>query len=129
MKSIKLFKTINGEMVLTAVTDITEDGMYVLDYPASVVAVPPQQAGGMQNQVGFGKYLPFSDYGEEILLNPECIAIESVPSAHMMQTYDQWVTQVRAQESGLVTAQGMPTQAPAEVMRDGKAVDFTKLNT
>ena len=131
MRSIKMFKTINGEMVLTAVNDITEDGMYVLEYPASVVPVPPQQAGGMQNQVGFGKYLPFSDYDKEILLNPECIAIESEPNTHMLQTYEQWVTQVKAQEAGIVTAQGMPAQrAPAEVVgKDGKAVDFTQLNT
>jgi hypothetical protein len=128
MRSIKMFKTINGEMVLTAVNDITEDGFYVLEYPASVIQVPPQQAGGMQNQVGFGKYLPFSDYDKEILLNPECIAIESEPNAHMLQTYEQWVTQVKAQESGIVTAQGMPQRAPAEVMKDGKAVDFSKLN-
>ena len=103
MRSIKMFKTINGEMVLTAVNDITEDGMYVLEFPASVVPVPPQQAGGMQNQVGFGKYLPFSDYDKEILLNPECIAIESEPNTHMLQTYEQWVTQVKAAESFIVT--------------------------
>jgi hypothetical protein len=123
-----MLKTINGEMVLTAVKDITEDGMWVLEYPAVVVPVPPQQAGGMQNQVGFGKYLPFSDYDKEILLNPECITIESEPNAHMLQTYEQWVTQVKAQESGIITAQNMPQRAPAEVMKDGKAVDFTKLN-
>lgn len=128
MRSIKMLKTINGEMVLTAVNDITEDGMWVLEFPAIVVPVPPQQAGGQQNQVGFGKYLPFSDYDKEILLNPECIAVESEPNTHMIQTYEQWVTQVRAAESGIVTAQGMPRQAPSEVMRDGKAVDFTKLN-
>ena len=82
----------------------------------------------MQNQVGFGKYLPFSDYDKEILLNPECIAVESEPNAHMLQTYEQWVTQVRAQESGIVTAQGMPTRAPAEIVRDGQARDFSNLN-
>ena len=123
-----MLKTINGEMVLTAVKDITEDGMWVLEYPAVVVPVPPQQAGGMQNQVGFGKYLPFSDYDKEILLNPECITIESEPNAHMLQTYEQWVTQVKAQESGIITARNMPQRAPAEVMKDGKAVDFSKLN-
>jgi hypothetical protein len=128
MRSIKMFKTINGEMILTAVTDITEDGFYQLDYPAAVVQVPPQQSQGMQNQVGFGKAAPFSDYEKEILLNPECIAMETEPNDHMLQTYEQWVTQVKAQESGIITAQGMPARAPAEVMRDGKAVDFSDLN-
>jgi hypothetical protein len=61
-------------------------------------------------------------------LNPECIAIETEPNAHMLQTYEQWVTQVKAQESGIITAQGMPARAPAEVMRDGKAADFSDLN-
>jgi len=126
---VKMIKTINGEMVLTTVADITEDGMYVLDYPAVVMPIPPERAGGMQNQVGFGKYLPFSDYDKDILLNPACIAVESEPNAHMTQTYSQWVTQVKAQESGIITAQGMPQRAPAEIMgKDGKAVDFSKLN-
>ena len=128
MRSIKLLKLLNGENILTAITDITEDGFYQLDFPAAVIQVPPAQAGGMQNQVGFGKAAPFSDYDKEILLNPECIAMETEPNAHMLQTYEQWVQQVRAAESGIVTAQGMPQRAPAEVMKDGKAVDFSKLN-
>jgi hypothetical protein len=127
---IKLIKTINGEMVLTEVKDITEDNMWVLEYPAAVIQIPPQQAGGAQNQVGFAKYLPFSNYDEEILLNPECITIESSPSQHMLQTYEQWVTQVKAQEAGIITAQGVPQRAPAELVgKDGRAVDFSKLNT
>jgi hypothetical protein len=128
MRSIKMFKTINGEMVLTAITDITEDGFYSLDHPAIVVPVPSQQVGGMQNQIGFGKYLPFSDYDKEILMNPECIIIESEPDSQILQTYEQWVTQVKAQESGIIMAKGMPTRAPAEAMRNGKAADFSKLN-
>jgi len=128
MRSIKLLKLLNGENILTAITDITEDGFYQLDFPAAVVQIPPQQAQGMQGQVGFGKAAPFSDYDKEILLNPECIAVESEPNAHMLQTYEQWVTQIKAAESGIVTAQGMPQRAPAEVMKDGKAVDFSKLN-
>jgi hypothetical protein len=126
MKSIKMFKTINGEMVLSAVNDITEDGMYVLSYPSVVIPVPPQQAGGQQNQIGFGKYMPFSDYDKEILLNPACIAIESEPNKQMLQTYDQWVTQIKAQESGIVMANQMPRMP--QQLRDGKAADFSKLN-
>lgn len=127
MKSIKMFKTINGEMVLSAVTDITEDGMYVLEYPSVVIPIPPQQAGGMQGQVGFGKALPFSSYDKEILLNPACIAIESEPSKQMLQTYEQWVTQIKAQESGIVMANQMP-RMPQQLRENGKAADFSKLN-
>ena len=128
MRSIKLLKLLNGENILTAITDITEDGFYQLDYPASVMPIPPQQAQGMQNQVGFGKAAPFSDYDKEILLNPACIAMETEPNAHMLQTYEQWTTQIKAAESGIITAQGMPQRAPAEIMgKDGKA-DFSKLN-
>jgi len=127
MKSIKMFKTINGEMVLSAVNDITEDGMYVLSYPSVVIPVPPQQAGGQQNQIGFGKYMPFSDYDKEILLNPACIAIESEPNKQMLQTYEQWVTQIKAQESGIVMANQMP-RMPQQLRENGKAADFSKLN-
>lgn len=121
MKNIKLFKMVNGEMVITEVSDVTEDNMYVLEYPAMIV--PTNQQG----QVGFGKYLPFSDYKKEILLNPECIAVDSEPEAQMLQTYEQWVTQFKAQESGIVMANRMP-QAPPSLVKDGQARDFSRLN-
>jgi hypothetical protein len=71
--------------------------------------------------------MPFSDYDKEILLNPACIAIESEPNKQMLQTYDQWVTQIKAQESGIVMANQMP-RMPQQLRENGKAADFSKLN-
>lgn len=120
MRSIKMLKMINGEFCLTAVMDITEDGMYVLEYPSVIMPVPQQQG-----QVRFGKYLPFSDYSKEILLNPACIAVESEPDDQMLQTYEQWTTQMKAQASGIVMANQIPK---GRVPQDGSRADFSKLN-
>lgn len=118
-KNVKLFKMINGEMVITEVVDVTDDNMYILSYPA--VIIPTQQQG----QVGFGSFMPFSTNKVEILLNPDCIAVDSEPNTQMKQTYEQWVTQIKSQESGIVMANQMPR---GNVPQDGSRADFSKLN-
>jgi len=117
MDSVKMFKMLVGEMVITRITDVDDEGKYLLDYPAVVVPIPPDKAGGMANQIGFTKYLPFSDYSEDISLNPDMITINSVPTSQLVEAYDKWVTQIKAQESGIV----LPNQ--------GAAAGFNQLNT
>lgn len=122
-RNIKLFKMINGEMVLTEVDDVTDEGMYVLNWPAVIIPVPPERANGMENQVGFGKYLPFSNYDEYILLSIKAVALESTPNTSMLNAYKQWCTQVRAQEAGIVSPGSM--RSKGEIVKPG---EFEKLN-
>lgn len=124
-RNIKAFKLLNGEMVITEVEGIDDEGNCILSYPAIVVPIPPQQAGGRQDQVGFGKLMPFSDYSEEITLNPNTVTVTSVPDKNMKDTYDSWVKQVRSQESGIV----VPNMRQSNIPKSGKAIDFSKLNT
>jgi hypothetical protein len=124
-KNIKAFKLLNGEMVLTEIEGINDEGNYVLIYPAIIVPIPPQQAGGQQGQVGFGKLMPFSDYSEEITLNPNTVTVVSVPDKNMKDGYEGWIKQVRAQESGIV----VPSMNQPNIPKSGQAIDFSKLNT
>jgi hypothetical protein len=102
--------------------ETTEEGKLILDYPAMIVPIPPQQAGGMQNQIGFGKFMPFSDYSKEITLHPEHIVADSESDANIVNAYEQWVTHMRAQASGIVLTQN------ANVPAAGAAKGFGDLN-
>lgn len=120
MKNIKLFKMINGEVILTEMEGITDENMYILIYPSMIVHM------NENGQIGFGKYLPFSDYKKDIFLNPKAIAVESEPAPDLINTYEQWVTQMKARESGII----LPGSAPkTNVMNNGISKDFTRLNT
>lgn len=119
-KNIKCFKTLNGEFIVTEIADVTDDGMYVLSYPSIVTPVPHQQG-----QIGFGKYMLFSDYKKEILMNPINIAVESEPNEQILNTYIQWATQMKAQDSGIVVTNQMPQ---GQVPSDGSKADFSRLN-
>ena len=121
---MKLFKLITGEMLLSEV-EAMEDGQYNLTYPAVIIPIPPQQAGGQQNQIGFGKYMPFSDYGADMLLNPSAIVTDSDPDKKLIEAYEQWVMQLKGQESGII----MPGPGAMPPMKDGVAQDFSQLNT
>lgn len=118
---IKLFKLNTGEMILTDL-EVLEDGGYALSYPAVIVPIPPEQAGGQPNQIGFSKFMPFSDSKEDIILNPKNIMIESNADKKLAEAYQQWQKQIRTQESGIILpGMSVPKQAQAN--------DFRKLNT
>lgn len=126
--NLRMFRVITGEMVLTEVKELNEDGMYELEYPAVVVPIPPEQTGGQPNQIGFGKFLPFSDYGSELLLNSNTVIADSKPNAQLKDAYNNWVSQVRAQDSGIIVpgvgGGGLPPQGTGQA-----PPDFGKLNT
>ncbi len=124
-KNIRLFRLTTGEMVITEIKETDDEGKYMLDYPATIVPIPPQQAGGQQNQIGFGKMMPFSDYAEDIALNPKvCVAVDSVPDKRLIATYEQWVQQMRSQEGRII----VPTMNQQNIPKDGAKADFSKLN-
>lgn len=101
-KNYKVFKVTTGEIVILEIAEVLDDGMYVIQYPAVIVPIPAQQAGGQQNQIGFGKLMPFSDYGKDITMNPASVLIDSEPDKRMVDAYENWCKQVRAHESGII---------------------------
>lgn len=121
-KNIKMFKTLNGEFVVTEVEGVNDEGMYVLKYPSALMPVPQQQG-----QIGFSKYMMFSDYKKEILMNPTNIAVESEPAEDLRNTYDQWVNQIKAQESGIIMA-GANQMPKGPIPGDKSKADFSRLN-
>lgn len=124
--NIRMFKVSTGEMVLTEVVGVNDEGMYELEYPSVVVPIPPEQ-GAPPNQIGFGKFMPFSEYGKEILLNPKAVIVDSKPNSQLKETYKNWVSQMKAQESGIIIPRPnapMPPMPP-----QGKGMEFDKLNT
>lgn len=124
--NIRLFKLNSGEFIITIVKEVLDEGTYVLDIPASIIPIPPQQAGGQQNQIGFGMFMPFSDSDKDIILNPSAIAVDSEPVASLIEAYDQWKNQIKAQKSGII----LPNSRPADILNEKmKNVDFSKLNT
>ena len=117
----KLFKLNTGEMILTEM-EVLENGQYGLKYPAVIIPIPADQAGGQQGQIGFGKFMPFSDNKEDIVLNPDSIMVHSEADKKLDDAYKNWQQQVRSQESGII----LPGMA---VPKQAQASDFRKLNT
>ena len=85
MDNFKLFKMENGEFIITEITETDDEGHMILNYPAVIVPIPPEQAGGQPNQIGFGKFMPFSDHGKDIRLNPNQVMVDS-EQAHRRPT-------------------------------------------
>ena len=122
-KNYKIFKLVTGEMIITEIAETTDEGMYLLSYPAVIVPIPQEQ-GGQPNQIGFGKMMPFSNYDKDIILNPESVTIDSDPEPKMSEAYEGWCAQMRAMQSGIV----VPNMKAPNIPGSGKAADFRKLN-
>ena len=121
---IKLFKLSTGEMILTEV-EVLDDGNYALTYPAVIIPIPPEQAGGQQNQIGFGKFMPFSDYSTDVTLNPNSIMVSSDANEKLVDAYKNWQKQLRSQESGII----LPgTGGGAKFPKQAHAKDFRNPN-
>ncbi len=124
-QNYRIFKLITGEIVITE-TETNDEGMYSLSYPAIIIPIPPNQAQGQQNQIGFGKMMPFSDYGEDIILNPSSIVVDTSPDKRIIEAYESWRQQIKSLESGIIVPN---MQAPKDVMpTKGQARDFRNLN-
>lgn len=122
-KNYKVFKLVTGEMVILEISEVMDDGMYVVQYPAVIVPIPPQQAGGQSNQIGFAKMMPFSDYKKDIILSPSAILVDTEPDSRMLDAYENWMKQVRQAESGIIVPKtGIPATGRADVERP----DFRK---
>lgn len=97
---IKILKMISGELLIVTVDGIDDEGNMFLKYPAAIVPIQQNEQG--QAQIGFTKVLPFSDYSEDLVLNPQTISISSIPMSNIKKGYEQWVKQLRQQESGII---------------------------
>jgi hypothetical protein len=117
-KNVRVLRLISGEIIVTEITETMDDGMYMLNYPALIIPIPPQQAGGQQGQIGFAKFMPFSDYGEDIIFNPAHVISDTAPHKQIQGAYDQWSTQTRGQDSGIIVPN---MNAPADIPKDGQA--------
>lgn len=125
MSNFKMLKLVTGEMLIAIIKE-EEDERYVIEYPLTIVPIPSEQVNGMQNQVGFAKSLPFSDYSKKMTLSKDSIAIESFLDKKLADVYEKNVIQLRSQESNIIVP-GM--KVPDEMLKNGVASDFRKLNT
>ena len=125
MNKIKVFKLMNGEMIITEIKETKDDGEYELSYPLTIVPIPPERANGMPNQVGFMKAMSFSDYTNPMTLYPHAIAIDSDADKRLAGAYEQQVKQIRSQESGIVLSNSIPKEL---LKNNAKAKDFGELN-
>ena len=127
-KNHKVFKLISGEMAITEVEDVNDEGMYVLSCPASIVPVGNTQQDGQQ-QIGFAKLMPFSNSKEEILLDTRSISISSKPDAKLLEAYEAWSAKVKEAESGIIIPNMKNPNIPGDGMAGGKTANFRNLNT
>lgn len=118
----RLFKLTTGEFVVTEIKETREDGGYVLNYPLVIVPIPQQQ-----QQVGFAKFMPFSNTDKSIVLFPSSIMVDSKPDNKMNAAYEQQVSHLKAQESGIIIPNS--NNIPSDVMKDAAAQDFSNLRT
>ena len=117
-KNVRVIRILSGEMIVTEVKDIDDEGNWMLEYPAIVIPIPPQQAGGQQGQIGFAKFMPFSDYSDDITLNPAQITSDTTPHKQILGAYEQWSQQTRGQDSGIIVPNMRP---PADIPTEGQA--------
>lgn len=117
-KNVRVIRLISGEMIVTEVKDIDDEGNWMLEYPAIIIPIPPQQAGGQQGQIGFAKFMPFSDYSDDITLNPAQITSDTTPHKQIVSAYEQWSNQTRGQDSGIIVPNMQP---PADIPNQGRA--------
>ena len=117
-KNVRVIRILSGEMIVTEVKDIDDEGNWMLEYPAIVIPIPPQQAGGQQGQIGFAKFMPFSDYSDDITLNPAQITSDTTPHKQILGAYEQWSQQTRGQDSGIIVPNVRP---PADIPVQGQA--------
>lgn len=117
-KNVRVLRLLSGELIVSEIKETMDDGMYVLEYPAIIVPIPPQQAGGQQGQIGFAKFMPFSDYSEDIIFNPAHVVSDTTPHKQITAAYEQWSTQTRGQDSGIIVPNMRP---PADIPTQGQA--------
>lgn len=89
-----------GEVLIFATTDTdplddTNDPFLEITYPAALM---PQQNG----QLGFQLAFPFSDLDKPLKMRRESIDKFSEPNDQIVKAYEGWVTQVKAQVSGII---------------------------
>ena len=97
-----------GEIIITETSDVdpiddTNDPMLRVSLPAVLMPIHNQPG-----RVGFNPFFPFSDLGEEQQIRKSQISTLSKPNRQMKDAYENWSTQVKAQEAGIVTATQMP---------------------
>ena len=117
-KNVRVIRILSGEMIVTEVKDVDDEGNWMLEYPALIIPIPPQQAGGQQGQIGFAKFMPFSDYSKDILFNPANMLADTTPHNQILAAYEQWSKQTRGQDSGIIVPNMQP---PADVPTQGQA--------
>lgn len=116
-KNIRVLKLLTGEIIITEIKEVTDDNMYILDYAGMIIPIPAEQAGGQPNQIGFAKFMPFSDNTKDITLNPVHILSDSEPHGQILAAYEKWIDQIKSQESGIIRPSMVP---PAGDLKSGK---------
>lgn len=96
----------SGEIIITEIDDVDplDDTNYrelSLYYPAMIIPIPAQQPN-QPNQIGFQKYFPFSDQDKDMKIRRAAIRTVSTAVADIKRAYGEWVTQVKAQEAGII---------------------------
>lgn len=66
-------------------------------YPALIFPVPEKPG-----QIGFHKYFPFSDTDQKQEIRKSHIVTLSTPLDAFVHAYEEWLTQVKASEAGLI---------------------------
>lgn len=112
----------SGEIIITEIDDVDpfDDTNYKtleLFYPAMIVPVPPQQ-GGQPGQIAFQKYFPFSDNSKKLEVKRTAIRSLSTAADDLVRAYDNWITNVKAQDAGIVPA--TPADMPRSTELDLK---------
>lgn len=103
-----IFQMRLGEIIVAMTEDVdmlddTNIKELVVDYPALIVPMPQQGQQQQSGQIAFQKYFPFSEQEGGKIRKSEIISL-STPIDNFEKAYDGWVTQVKAQESGIILA-------------------------
>lgn len=108
-ENIILIQLKTGEIVLTKTEDTdpiddTNFSMLDVNIPAILMPIPQQP-----NRVGFQPYFPFSDLEENQQIRKSQIVTLSKPNKQMKEAYENWVTQIKAHEAGIIVPNNLDT--------------------
>lgn len=108
-----VIQTKMGEMLICSTQDVdplddTNEQFLIVEYPAALM---PQQSG----QLGFQMAFPFSDLDKPLKIRKESIDKFSEANDQIAKAYDGWLTQVKAQMSGIIMPNNSQVATPADL--------------
>lgn len=99
---IKGIKLLSGEILIGDVAEVTDgESLAIKD---AALLVPVQQG------LSLTKFIPFMKQDTSVMLNLTSITCDFELVDDIVNSYNEWLKKIKAQEAGIVLSQGIPDE-------------------